>query len=219
MQTMKKYRHIIWDFNGTLLNDTWLCVEILNTMLARRKRAAVTQDRYRDEFDFPVESYYRKIGFDFSIESYDTIADEFLRPYNSRLVECTLQGGVIDTLNHIKACGIGQSVLSAYQHTLLESAINRLGITDYFAHIVGLDHVYADSKLVIGKRLIETLDINPAQVLLIGDTTHDHQVASHIGADCVLIAHGHHPRHRLTNATAIVFDNLADVINLLKSCE
>ena len=215
MQAMKKYRHIIWDFNGTLLNDTGICVKILNDMLSRRKRTPVTQDRYRDEFDFPVESYYRKIGFDFSVEPYAQIADEFLRQYNDALAQCSLQPGSIEVLEHIKNQGLAQSVLSAFQQTLLENALNRFQIADYFTHIVGLDHVYADSKLVIGKRLINALEIAPAQVLLIGDTTHDHQVASHIGADCALIAHGHHPRHRLTNVTALVFDDLTDILSLL----
>ncbi|MDH5646585.1 MAG: hypothetical protein OEZ01_11285, partial [Candidatus Heimdallarchaeota archaeon] len=31
-----RYEHIIWDWNGTLLDDAWLCVEIMNSMLAKR---------------------------------------------------------------------------------------------------------------------------------------------------------------------------------------
>ena len=33
---MSKYGHIIWDFNGTLMDDAWLCIEVMNEMLSRR---------------------------------------------------------------------------------------------------------------------------------------------------------------------------------------
>ena len=36
---MGNYRHVIWDWNGTLLDDAWLCVEVLNGLLARRRRS------------------------------------------------------------------------------------------------------------------------------------------------------------------------------------
>ena len=34
--TSRKYSHILWDWNGTLLDDAWLCVEVMNSMLAER---------------------------------------------------------------------------------------------------------------------------------------------------------------------------------------
>ena len=43
---LQKYRHIIWDWNGTLLDDAWLCVEILNEILRRRNEQPVTHERY-----------------------------------------------------------------------------------------------------------------------------------------------------------------------------
>ena len=63
---MKKYNHIIWDWNGTLLNDRWLCVEAINQALNKRNLPMLTEGKYKDVFSFPVEDYYKKVGFDFS---------------------------------------------------------------------------------------------------------------------------------------------------------
>ena len=51
---LHNYKHIVWDWNGTLLDDAWLCVEVLNQMLSQRGRAAITLEFYRQHFKFPV---------------------------------------------------------------------------------------------------------------------------------------------------------------------
>ena len=57
---ISKYKYIIWDWNGTLLNDVWLCIEIMNEMLENRNLPSITYDKYREIFDFPVQRYYEK---------------------------------------------------------------------------------------------------------------------------------------------------------------
>ena len=64
-----KYQHIIWDWNGTLLNDAWLFVDIMNGVLSNRKLPLITVDDYRKLFCFPVKDYYKKLGFDLENES------------------------------------------------------------------------------------------------------------------------------------------------------
>ena len=49
------YRHFIWDWNGTLLNDAWLCVDIINSMLEERGIERVTAERYAQIFGFPLK--------------------------------------------------------------------------------------------------------------------------------------------------------------------
>ena len=60
-----KYKHVIWDWNGTLVDDTWLFVDIMNGVLKDRNLQGITLDDYRNVFDFPVEDYYTKLGFNF----------------------------------------------------------------------------------------------------------------------------------------------------------
>ena len=57
-----KYKHIIWDWNGTLVDDTWLCVEIINKLLKKRNLKLVTIDDYKEKFMFPVREYYIELG-------------------------------------------------------------------------------------------------------------------------------------------------------------
>ena len=75
---LKKYTHIIWDWNGTLLDDAWLCVDVMNGMLEERGMKLKTVDEYRELFDFPVRDYYEKLGFNFKDEPFDKVGMEFI---------------------------------------------------------------------------------------------------------------------------------------------
>ena len=79
-----KYKHIIWYWNGTLFDDAWLCVEVMNNVLSRRNMPLLTRDRYMETFDFPVKDYYRKLGFNFKSEPFEISGTEFIVGYNKR---------------------------------------------------------------------------------------------------------------------------------------
>jgi phosphoglycolate phosphatase len=211
---LAKYRHIIWDWNGTLLDDSAACVEILNEMLARRGMGAVTIEEYRRDFDFPVIDYYRRLGFDFEKEPYDAIAQEFIGAYDARRFSCSLQKGAKEAVAAIAQRDLKQSILSAYQQPRLEEVVEFFGMRRYFVVLSGLDNDYAHSKVESGRLLPERLGCRPAELLLIGDTTHDHEVATAMGANCILIVSGHQDRQRLEGCGVPVLGCLAELLSL-----
>ena len=84
------YKHIIWDWNGTLLNDVKLCADIMNNLLKARSLPTITLEKYREIFTFPVKDYYIKAGYDFLNESFEEISVDFIAEYESRKIGCTL---------------------------------------------------------------------------------------------------------------------------------
>ena len=203
-----KYKHIIWDWNGTLLNDAWLCVEILNKMLSRRQMPTTTLSQYQKDFDFPVIDYYRKLGFNFEKGSFDNIAREYITAYEERRYECELRYGVVDIIKMLKVKGFMQSVLSASQQSSLIEALKKFRLKDFFENIAGLDDYYAHSKINIGRKLLENIMADKSEIILIGDTTHDYEVAREMGVDCLLLPAGHQSKERLLASGAKVCDNL-----------
>lgn len=202
-----KYKHIIWDWNGTLLDDAWLCVEILNGMLGRRGMKATTLCRYQEQFDFPVINYYVKLGFDFEKESFDDVAREYIITYESAYHKCRLRDGAVDIIKRFKARGILQSVLSASQRSSLIRALELFGLKSFFENIAGLEDYYARSKADAAKKLLKDISACGKEILLIGDTTHDYEVAGMLGADCLLLPAGHQSEQRLLACGAKVCDS------------
>jgi len=216
MIDIKKYRHIIWDWNGTLFNDVELCCNIMSGMLRRRNLPGLTVEQYRNIFTFPVKKYYKVAGLDVSGGNWEILSHEFMNEYEERKNECGLFDDVIEILEKINSLGIKQSVLSAYSQHTLEEIINHFQLSDYFIRLIGLDNIYAASKLDNGIKWMKELGHKEGEVLLIGDTVHDYEVAEKIGADCLLIAEGHQEKSKLLEVTSNVIESLASLHSLLK---
>jgi len=192
-----EFETVIWDFNGTILDDLDLVVRSVNVQLADRNLPELSVDRYRSLFGFPVEAYYRAIGLDPGRESMADLSAEFFDLYVPGMAACALYDGVRDALKTFRSGGARQFVLSAMEEGLLKRTIDRLAISEFFDGIYGLAHQEADSKVSRGRELIDDQDIRPGAALLIGDTDHDAEVADALGMEVVLVAQGHQSEERL----------------------
>jgi phosphoglycolate phosphatase len=209
---MNNYKHIIWDWNGTLFNDVELCHSIINGLLKRNGIEEISLIKYKEIFDFPVKEYYKKAGLDFNKTSFEILGKEFMDEYEKRKFESSVFNEVKDILKTVRTKGLTQSLLSAYQHNWLIEITEHFGITNYFTELNGLDNIYAASKVEIGRKLMKKLKFKKGDVVLIGDTIHDFEVANEIGADCILIASGHQSKKRLSKCGVPILDDL----NMLK---
>ena len=203
-----EYNYIIWDFNGTLLNDVGICVDCLNTLLKSHGMSEKTEEEYKKIFTFPIKEYYRRAGFDFDVTDYDTLAHEWTDYYRSR-ADLELFDGAEQTLKTLANRGLKQIIISASEKNTLFEQTKALGIDGYFSEMLGLDNIHARSKEATAK---DWRKRHPkAKAIFIGDTTHDKDVADAIGADCLLIPNGHHAREILKKTGAKVREDIKDI--------
>jgi len=215
-----KYTHVIWDWNGTLLDDTDWCLTVINTLLADRNLPAVKNiDAYRDIFGFPVIDYYRRAGFDFDSEPFEIPAKEFIKLYHSDDSRFRLFDGAAETLWAVKDMGLKQIILSASELNNLRSKTALFDIERYLDDIIGISNIYAESKLKIGQAYISENNICGGKAVLIGDTVHDYEVASELGIDCLLIANGHQHKHTLLECGVPVLNNIKEAAGVIKGFE
>ena len=208
-----KYSHIIWDFNGTILNDVQTGIDAVNVLLKRYgKKTIDTVEEYRAAFGFPVIDYYESIGLE--RENFPKYAPEWVYEYNLREPDAKIFEGVIDLMEYFKSNNYPQYLLSATESTMLKGQIERLGVGTYFDEIIGQSGIEAHGKT--GAALEWKARIKPENALFIGDSLHDYEVAQAIDADCVLIAWGHQSKERLLKTEAVVFDT---ALNLQKAFE
>ncbi len=212
---LKEIKHIIWDYNGTLLNDIDLCVDMINIVLRKRGLPVLSKQHYKSVFDFPVKDYYEKIGFDFSKESFDIVGTEFIENYNKNLHKSKLHKHAIDVLSAISKLGIKQSILSARLQQSLDKEMIEFGIKKYFSHVSGLANHYAHGKLENGISLIDNLALDPKEILVIGDTLHDLDVARAKGTQELLIAGGHQSYDRLIKGSNNVIYSLQEMSEMI----
>ena len=206
------YKHIIWDWNGTLLDDSWLSVAVINQVLAKREMPTIDHDHYISIFGFPVIEYYHRLGFDFKAESFEIIGTEFIDGYEAQKFELELHKAARKVLKALKERGVSHSILSAYKQTFFEELIDHFDLNDMFIKVIGLDNHYAHSKVDNGIQWMSELPFDRSEVLFVGDTEHDHEVAEALGIDCVLIPGGHQDRPKLEATGSVVVSGIEDLI-------
>lgn len=208
-------RHVIWDWNGTLLDDVTACIDAINRMLDARARPPITRARYREVFQFPVQRYYRLLGFDLAAEDWDAMAREFHAHYDGTARLAALRPGTRQVLAALRDRGTPMSVLSASEKRILETRLVEEQIDHFFDHVYALDNLYAESKLHLGHALLEVLSLPPRDVVLVGDTTHDVEVARALECQCVLVAGGHQAEARLADCGCTMLATIEDLCDIL----
>ncbi len=205
------YKHIIWDWNGTLLDDVNLSLKAINIVLARYGLPDLGRERYLKIFTFPVIEYYQKLGFDFNLTPFNIVGTEFIEEYTTRMFRVKLHRGAKEFMQFATEYGVSQSMLSAAKQQMLEQLTAHHGLEDYFIRIVGLDNHYAHSKLEAGKAWMKELPHPAKDIIYIGDTLHDVDVAHELGVDIVLLALGHTDTARLLTSGKLVVHNFSEL--------
>jgi phosphoglycolate phosphatase len=206
---------IIWDWNGTLLDDLDLSLESVNVLLKERNIPTLSIEKYKDIFGFPVVDYYVKAGFDFEKEAFEVPAKQYVKLYAAGASELKLFPDVVDTLTFFKENNYRQIVLSAMKDDNLKLMIHNAEISHFFDGIFGIKDNYAREKVSLGKQVVENLKLNPAECLMIGDTLHDAEVAEQCGFNCVLFSGGHVSKQRLETKGKKIINSLSELKQII----
>lgn len=206
---MSAEKYILWDWNGTLLDDTSAALATLNTMLRRRGVKEIGLEFYRDNFAFPVRPFYESIGMVLDNEDWDELAREYHDLYAQQPKR--LNPDAVAALKTVAAAGVKQSIISALRQDLLDEAVLSYGVREYFEYVCGVDNLDGESKLSRAEELVRMLGAR--NFVVIGDALHDKEVADRLGCGCVLCSQGSHSHSRLS-ATAAVGRTLLEAVSM-----
>lgn len=210
---MENIRYIMWDWNGTLLDDLQINFEIENSLLRKRGlREMESIEKYHRVFTFPIIRFYEKMGFDLENERFEDIARDYVYEYEQRFHEAEIFPDAERVIRYFRSAGMEQIILSMTENKWLFSQVAFHGIDHLFSDILGTGDIYARSKVEIAKKWMSEKGVSGDEVLFVGDTTHDFEVAQSIGCECVLIANGHNSKEALLKTGAKVIDNIKELI-------
>lgn len=190
-------KHVIWDWNGTLLEDVDHTVNINNQLLSEHGLPLINRKSYQDKFSFPVKKYYEELGFNFELEAFESLTHRFVDLFLKDLHRLPVKPHMREVLFQLQSRGIQQSVLSAADQQSLEQMVQYYELKTFFNFVFGIDNRQAGSKINRGMELLILSEFSPHETILIGDTLHDMEVAEALGVEVLLIADGHQSAPRL----------------------
>lgn len=209
-----RYKHIFWDFNGTIIDDVRNALSCVNDMLGRKGRKPIDITEYYDYVDTPIINFYYRILPPEEV-IFSEISEQYHSDYARHLDETALAAGAEKLLKELKENGANQYIITSnYIGETLE-LIKKFGVYEYFDEILGADNTLAESKIERAKAFFEARGINRNEAIFIGDTLHDLETANALGIDCVLVAFGHQGSKLLNNHNAYNVEGLEDVRNIL----
>ena len=198
---------VVWDWNGTIVDDAQLFVDIMNLFLKEQHLPLIDVDIYRESFEFPIINYYRRLGFDFKKESFESLGSRFIDIYQEKRFNAPLFPGIVDIIKTLNRAGVLQFVVSAQENSLLASSVEYYRLHYYFCDFRGVDNVFADGKVELAINLKNKYLSGVKNVFVVGDSLQDLSVARSLSATPLLVSYGHYAKHRLVgNNKAILID-------------
>lgn len=209
---MSDFKYIIFDWNGTLIDDLQMNLDIEDYLLSERNLPhPLSKEFYLENFGFPIKDFYELCGFDFQKESYFDIAEEYRAEYKKRMKDTKLFEDVIPMLENLKKSGYKLLIVSATEQSVLISQVESYGIYGYFDKVIGIENNLGKSKVQAALDWFSQQNIHSENVLFVGDTVHDSETAKAIGCECFLVPRGHNSRRRLEETGAQIFSSLEEI--------
>lgn len=212
---MKEYKVIIWDFNGTLIDDVKAALESVNDMLTRRNLPLINMEQYASYVDTPIIKFYEHIFDDLYSMDFGEIAIEFNEGYEKHLPERAVMANAEEVLEYFNKKGKLQTVISATHIDKVTNRLTEFGLTDYFDKILAHNNLIAEDKTHLAVKYFAEKGIRPSEAVVIGDCVADFKMAEAMGCDCILTTQGHQSRIEFAETTALVIDSLLELKNII----
>lgn len=188
---IENFETVIWDWNGTLLDDHEAAWKAECRLFESLGRKLMDVEERKKLFTMPVQSYYERLGFDFTVDNYEELSHKWFVHYEEEIKHVGLFKGAEELLAKTIGSGKKQFILSAAPEFHLNDYMRSNNLEKYFNGIYGLKTKVADCKRARGKDLFNDHSINSESTLIIGDTVHDAEVAEALGCSVLLVADGH----------------------------
>lgn len=209
-------KEIIWDWNGTLLDDAQYSVNQINILLNKYDLFKITLDKYRQIFTFPIIQYYKNLGFDFEKYSFAEVGKEFIDLYNRDIHLCSLHDKALETMRQLKEAGIKQLVISAREKNDLAKDLEKYGILPFIDSFYGIENIYGEGKDKLFEKYLCENTTPRNEILLVGDTSHDCEIAKKFSLKFAFFSGGHQDfSHFPTCNVDFVINNLADLTEII----
>lgn len=192
------YDVVVWDWNGTLLNDSIHTHKVICSILENEGLNPISMEAYRDHFGFPIANYYKKIGLPSIGSEFDRVAHDFIDGYKTHYNDLILFDDSEELLRTVNELCIQQYILSAAKSDELKLLLDKFELSDYFNDVSGASDIYAHGKIdqaIAMKTYFESQGYRKG--LYIGDTDHDFEVSQALGYDFCFSEEGHQSLSRL----------------------
>lgn len=200
-------KSIIFDWNGTLINDTKLTFQTELNSFKKNGIKVKSINYYRGIFVHPISKYYDLVGLNPKDYDYEKLNNEFFEEYKKQWRNVHLFKNAKEVLIDLKCAGYDLYIISATEINLLKEQLEFFGIIDLFKDIIASDNTSAVGKTEYGKIFAKEHNLTKENCVLVGDTTHDYELSEALDIPIIFFSKGHNTKKRLKTLNLPIADN------------
>ncbi len=194
---MKPISLVVFDWDGTVVDSTVTIAQAIQKSCEDLGLQAPSLEASKYVIGLGLQSALAHVAPDLPKERIPELVDRFRNYYLARDQFLRPFEGVIELLTWLYQSGVPLAVATGKSRTGLERALDATATRSYFSATRCADESDPKPSPTMVYELCEELGIDPTNTLVVGDTSHDLEMAASAGASAVAVSYGAHPREHL----------------------
>jgi phosphoglycolate phosphatase len=192
-----KPKLVIFDWDGTVVDSTQTIVEAIRQSCRDLALAVPSVEQAAYVIGLGLHDALRHVAPDLPLERVPELTARFRVHYLSRDQFLRPFAGMTNLFDGLQAAGLPLAVATGKSRAGLERAFDATQTRHYFVTSRCADESVPKPGPEMVLEICEELELAPEMALVIGDTTHDLQMARAAGAHALAVTYGAHPEHLL----------------------
>ena len=208
----EKFDLLVFDWDGTVMDST----DIIVTCIQQAARD-IGYEAPHDE----IASYVIGLGLNDALQKavpslpaaeYPKLVERYVAHWRAREHEMTVFDGMRELLGELKGRDLKLAVATGKSRAGLDRSMLHGDLTGIFDRTRCADESHSKPHPQMLHDLLDFFMVEPERTLMIGDTTHDSQMAVNAGVAALSVTYGAHPRKQLeTVATLAIVDSVGQL--------
>ncbi|MEW5903138.1 MAG: HAD-IA family hydrolase [Pseudomonadota bacterium] len=193
----KRYQLIVFDWDGTVMDSTAVIATSIQSACRDLDLPVPSDEDARHVIGMGLNEALRHAVPAAPEEMYEPLADRYRHYFLAQDQTIPLFSGARETIEELHAAGHALAVATGKSRKGLDRVLDSSGLRPYFLATRTADQTFSKPHPAMLLELMDELGMQPDEVLMVGDTTHDLQMAINAGVDAVGVTHGAHPEDQL----------------------
>lgn len=189
-----RYDLIVFDWDGTLMDSAAAIVHAIMAASRDLNLPEPSEARARHVIGLGLADALRHAVPDLPEADYPRMAERYRYHYLSRDHELSLFPGAYEMIEELAAAGRMLAVATGKSRPGLDRALERSGLGSFFDSTRCADECFSKPHPAMLEEIMAELGVVQERTLMVGDTTHDLQMARNAGVAGLGVAFGAHPR-------------------------
>ena len=200
----KRFDLLVFDWDGTLMDSAGTIVSSIQNACRDLELVVPSDAASRHVIGLGLQEAMEALVPGLDAEDYQRLVERYRHYYLGQDMHIPLFEGVTQAIAEMRDAGFLLAIATGKSRRGLDRALEHSGLGEYFHSTRCADECFSKPHPCMIEQIMDELGIAPARTVMIGDTSHDLQMAINAGVDALGAGYGAHPKANLEALSPLV---------------